>query len=84
VETSAPDPDLNKAPLWKRLLPIVIGVGVMVFLFGWVFVYRILTWLTPIPFGGLAFTRWRDEVRATGKTELLDAFDDSDAAPEGA
>jgi uncharacterized membrane protein YbhN (UPF0104 family) len=49
-----------------------------------VFVYRILTWLTPIPFGGLAFTRWRDEVRATGKTELLDAFDDSDAAPEGA
>ena len=49
-----------------------------------VFVYRILTWLTPIPFGGLAFTRWRDQVRATGKTDLLDAFDDSDATPDTA
>lgn len=29
-------PDSNKTPLWKRLLPIVIGVGIMVFLFGWV------------------------------------------------
>jgi uncharacterized membrane protein YbhN (UPF0104 family) len=49
-----------------------------------VFVYRILTWLTPIPFGGLAFTRWRNEMRASGKTELLDAFDDPDASPETA
>jgi len=40
--------------------------------------------MTPIPFGSLAFTRWRDRTRATGKTELLDAFDDSDGAPEGA
>lgn len=47
-----------------------------------VFVYRILTWLTPIPFGGIAFTRWRDQIRATGKTELLDAFDDSDPTPD--
>ena len=46
-----------------------------------VFVYRILTWLLPIPFGGFAFTRWRDRARAEGKTELLDAFDDPDAAP---
>lgn len=27
-----------------------------------VFVYRILTWLLPIPFGGIAFTRWRASV----------------------
>lgn len=47
-----------------------------------VFVYRILTWLLPIPFGGFAFTRWRDQVRAEGKTELLDAFDTPEATPE--
>lgn len=47
-----------------------------------VFVYRILTWLTPIPFGGIAFTRWRDQIRLTGKTELLDAFDDTDPTPD--
>ncbi len=40
-----------------------------------VFVYRILVWLTPIPFGGLAFTRWRDQMQEEGKTELLDAFE---------
>lgn len=40
-----------------------------------VFVYRILTWLAPIPFGGFAFNRWRDTVRARGDTDLLDAFD---------
>ena len=45
-----------------------------------VFVFRILTWLLPIPFGGFVFTRWRDAVRAAGKTELLDAFDDPDTA----
>lgn len=44
-----------------------------------VFVYRILTWLLPIPFGGFAFTRWRDEVRESGDQELLDAF----PSPEG-
>ena len=47
-----------------------------------VFVYRILTWILPIPFGGFIFTRWRDRVRATGKTELLDAFDDPASAPD--
>ena len=40
-----------------------------------VFVYRILTWLLPIPFGGFAFNRWRDSVRESGETDLLDAFD---------
>lgn len=49
-----------------------------------VFVYRILTWLAPIPFGGLAFTRWRDHMQAEGKDDLLDAFDDSDAGSEAA
>ena len=49
-----------------------------------VFVYRILTWLAPIPFGGLAFTRWRDQMRAAGKTELLDAFDDPEAIADAA
>ena len=39
-----------------------------------VFVYRFLTWLLPIPFGGIAFTRWRDEVREKGDEDLLDAF----------
>ena len=43
------------------------------------FVFRILTWLLPIPFGGFAFTRWRDKVRASGKVEILDAFDDPGA-----
>ena len=47
-----------------------------------VFVYRIMTWLLPIPFGGIAFTRWRDKVRASGKTELLDAFDSPDGPPD--
>jgi len=49
-----------------------------------VFVFRILTWLLPIPFGGIAFTRWRDKVRAAGRTELLDAFDEPDSAAESA
>ena len=48
-----------------------------------VFVFRILTWLLPIPFGGIAFTGWRNKVRATGKTDLLDAFDDADEAAPG-
>ena len=59
----------------------VAGGGVADEVAAAVFVYRILTWLAPIPFGGIAFTRWRDHVRATGKTELLDAFDDADAEP---
>ena len=42
-----------------------------------VFVYRILTWLAPIPFGGLAFNAWRQQVRETGDRDLLDAFDSS-------
>lgn len=45
-----------------------------------VFVYRILTWLTPIPFGGLAFTRWRDRMQEEGKTEVLDAFEEPGSA----
>lgn len=49
-----------------------------------VFVYRILTWLSPIPFGGFAFNRWRNQVRASGKTELLDAFESSGDASEPA
>lgn len=40
-----------------------------------VFVYRVLTWLTPIPFGGLAFSAWRKQVVAAGEMDLLDAFD---------
>ena len=44
-----------------------------------VFVYRALIWLAPVPFGGIAFTRWRDQVRAAGQTELLDAFDEPEA-----
>lgn len=44
-----------------------------------VFVFRILTWLLPIPFGGFAFTRWRDKVKASGKVEILDAFDDAES-----
>lgn len=47
-----------------------------------VFVYRILTWLLPIPFGGIAFTRWRDRVRRSGDQELLDAFAGSEAGSE--
>lgn len=42
-----------------------------------VFVYRILTWLLPVPLGGFAFTRWRDEVRESGDEEILDAFADA-------
>lgn len=44
-----------------------------------VFVYRILTWLLPIPFGGFAFNRWRDSVRASGDTDILDAFNEGTA-----
>lgn len=40
-----------------------------------VFVFRILTWLAPIPFGRIAFTRWRDQVGKRGDVDLLDAFD---------
>jgi uncharacterized membrane protein YbhN (UPF0104 family) len=47
-----------------------------------VFVYRILTWLMPIPIGGIAFTRWRDKVRVSGDADLLDAFDKSENAPD--
>lgn len=46
-----------------------------------VFVYRVLTWLAPIPFGGIAFTRWRDQVRKSGDVDLLDAFDNPEEAP---
>lgn len=41
-----------------------------------VFIYRVLTWLLPIPFGGFAFNRWRDTVRKAGHEDLLEAFDD--------
>ena len=34
--TSEPPPVSNKQPLWKRLLPIILGLGIVVFLFGWV------------------------------------------------
>jgi site-specific recombinase len=43
-----------------------------------VFVYRILTWLAPIPFGGVAFNRWRRQVRESDNRDLLDSFE---AAP---
>jgi uncharacterized membrane protein YbhN (UPF0104 family) len=39
-----------------------------------VFVYRILTWLLPIPFGGLAFNRWQSSVKKSGDEDLLDEF----------
>ena len=39
-----------------------------------VFVYRLLTWLLPIPFGGIAYTRWRDGVRTSDNSDPLDAF----------
>ena len=45
-----------------------------------VFVYRILTWLTPIPFGGFVFSGWRKEVAAAGQMDLLDAFGTTEAA----
>ena len=45
-----------------------------------VFTYRILTWLLPIPFGGFAFNRWRDDVREAGHEDLLEAFEEE---PEG-
>jgi uncharacterized membrane protein YbhN (UPF0104 family) len=43
-----------------------------------VFVYRLLTWLLPIPFGGIAFTRWRDGVRTPDNGDPLDAFSPSE------
>lgn len=46
-----------------------------------VFVFRIMTWIAPIPLGGIAFTRWRDEVRKSGDQDLLDAFDKPGEAP---
>ena len=49
-----------------------------------VFVYRILTWLLPIPFGGFAFNAWRNSVRAAGEEDLLDAFGGDDPTPAGA
>jgi hypothetical protein len=39
-----------------------------------VFVYRLLTWLLPIPFGGIAYTRWREAVRTSDHEVPLDAF----------
>jgi uncharacterized membrane protein YbhN (UPF0104 family) len=47
-----------------------------------VFVYRILTWLLPVPLGRYAFTRWRDETRASGDEDILDAIADAED-PEG-
>lgn len=31
-----------------------------------VFIFRILTWLLPIPLGGIAFSRWRTSVKTQG------------------
>ena len=39
-----------------------------------VFVFRILTWLLPIPLGGIAFVRWRSWVHAQGRDEVLAEF----------
>lgn len=47
-----------------------------------VFVFRILTWVGPIPLGGIAFTRWRDRVREQGDTDLLEAFDEAAEAAD--
>lgn len=54
----------------------VVGAELVNAVAGAVFVFRILTWVVPIAFGGFAFSRWRDEVRKKGDVDLLDAFDD--------
>jgi hypothetical protein len=58
-----------------------VGTGATDAVAAAVFVFRILTWVAPIPLGGFAFTRWRDEVRQRGDVDLLDAFDKSDETP---
>lgn len=59
----------------------VVGAGSADAVAAAVFVFRILTWVAPIPFGSLAFTRWRDEARDRGATDLLDAFDEPSETP---
>ncbi len=41
-----------------------------------VFVFRVLSWLAPIPFGAVIFSRWRQWVREHGQADLLEAFDE--------
>jgi uncharacterized membrane protein YbhN (UPF0104 family) len=46
------------------VLSVAVGGGQADEVAAAVFVFRILTWIMPIPLGGLAYSRWRASVKA--------------------
>ncbi len=73
-------PGISEA-IYIGIFNSVVGDGSTDLVAAAVFVFRILTWVAPIPLGGIAFTRWRDQVRRQGDVDLLDAFDQPGEAP---
>ncbi|MGB7860138.1 MAG: hypothetical protein WBM90_06545, partial [Acidimicrobiia bacterium] len=52
--------------IYIAVLSIAVGGGQSDEVAAAVFVFRILTWILPIPLGGMAYSRWRGWVRAGG------------------
>ena len=56
-------------------LNLVSGGGIADQLVAAVFVFRFLTWLAPIPLGGIAFSRWRKQSEGLEDIDILDSFE---------
>jgi uncharacterized membrane protein YbhN (UPF0104 family) len=50
--------------IYIAVLSVAVGGGQADEVAAAVFVFRILTWIMPIPLGGLAYSRWRASVKA--------------------
>ena len=61
--------------IYIGVLNLVSGGGIADQLVAAVFVFRILTWLVPIPLGGIAFSRWRKESKRLEDIDILDSFE---------
>lgn len=56
-------PGISEA-IYIAILSFAVGGGQSDEVAAAVFVFRILTWILPIPLGGVAYSRWRSKVKA--------------------
>ena len=56
-------------------LNLASGGGIADQLVAAVFVFRFLTWLAPIPLGGIAYSGWRKESEVSQDIDILDSFE---------
>ena len=63
-------PGLNEA-LYISILTLAAGQGSADQVAAAVFVFRLITWLLPIPVGGISYSRWKDRTsQGVGATEM--------------